>query len=135
MFFSYCWLLYHVIHQLTEELGSLEQIGGTAFNTMVVGYNNVDVNAANKMVLQLGVLTEITAELAGSLSLAAAGRTVEADVFMRVGLYDGWLPHLLCFKVVYLQVPIPLFDLAVQEEGDNIKSRFPILYQVEIVVG
>jgi len=40
------------------------------------------------------VLTETTAELAASLSLAAARRIVEADQFMRAGLYDGWLPHL-----------------------------------------
>jgi len=40
------------------------------------------------------VLTETTAELAASLSLAAARRIVEADEFMRAGLYDGWLPHL-----------------------------------------
>nr|ACJ85449.1 unknown [Medicago truncatula] len=41
-----------------------------------------------------GVLTETTAELAASLTLAAARRIVEADEFMRAGLYDGWLPHL-----------------------------------------
>ncbi|XP_061364134.1 glycerate dehydrogenase HPR, peroxisomal-like [Gastrolobium bilobum] len=41
-----------------------------------------------------GVLTETTAELAASLSLAAARRIVEADEFTRAGLYDGWLPHL-----------------------------------------
>ncbi|MQM03462.1 hypothetical protein Taro_036244 [Colocasia esculenta] len=42
----------------------------------------------------LGVLTETTAELAASLSLAAARRIVEVDQFMRAGLYDGWLPNL-----------------------------------------
>lgn len=41
-----------------------------------------------------GVLTETTAELAASLSLAAARRIVEADEFMRNGKYEGWLPHL-----------------------------------------
>lgn len=47
----------------------------------------------------MGVLTETTAELAGaaSLSVAAARRIVEADEFMRAGLYDGWLPHLYEF--------------------------------------
>jgi len=39
-------------------------------------------------------LTETTAELAAALSLAAARRIVEADAFMRAGLYEGWLPHL-----------------------------------------
>lgn len=113
--------------QLTEEWGevlfsALKRAGGTAFSNMAVGYNNVDVEAANRngiavgntpvssaalcflisrlsywMVIYLhvqGVLTETTAELAASLSLAAARRIVEADQFMRAGLYDGWLPHL-----------------------------------------
>ncbi|KAJ6828135.1 glycerate dehydrogenase [Iris pallida] len=65
---------------------------------MAVGYNNVDVNAATKYGISVGntpgVLTETTAELAASLSLVAARRIVEADQFMRAGLYDGWLPHL-----------------------------------------
>ncbi|KAG2703134.1 hypothetical protein I3760_06G123300 [Carya illinoinensis] len=78
--------------------GVIGQRGGTAFSNMAVGYNNVDVNAADKYGVSVGntpgVLTESTAELAASLSLAAARRMVEADEFMRAGLYDGWLPHL-----------------------------------------
>lgn len=46
-----------------------------------------------------GVLTETTAELAAALSLTAARRIVEADEFMRAGLYDGWLPHLYGLKL------------------------------------
>ncbi|PKA60130.1 Glycerate dehydrogenase [Apostasia shenzhenica] len=92
-----------VIGQLTEDWGevlfsALRKAGGTAFSNMAVGYNNVDVNAANKHGIAVGntpgVLTETTAELAASLSLAAARRIVEADQFMRAGLYEGWLPHL-----------------------------------------
>ncbi|XP_074557408.1 glycerate dehydrogenase HPR, peroxisomal [Curcuma longa] len=92
-----------VIGQLTEDWGeslfsALKRAGGTAFSNMAVGYNNVDVSAANKYGVAVGntpgVLTETTAELAASLSLAAARRIVEADQFMRAGLYDGWLPHL-----------------------------------------
>lgn len=41
-----------------------------------------------------GVLTETTAELAAALTLAAARRVAEADVFMRAGKYEGWLPTL-----------------------------------------
>lgn len=41
-----------------------------------------------------GVLTETTAELAAALTLAAARRVPEADVFMRTGQYKGWLPNL-----------------------------------------
>ncbi len=42
-----------------------------------------------------GVLTETTAELAVSLTFAAARRVVEADRFMRKGLYLGWAPTLM----------------------------------------
>ncbi len=42
-----------------------------------------------------GVLTETTAELALALTFAAARRVVEADRFMRKGLYAGWLPDLM----------------------------------------
>ncbi|KAK4759804.1 hypothetical protein SAY87_022935 [Trapa incisa] len=92
-----------VIGQLTEDWGetlfsALSRAGGKAFSNMAVGYNNVDVNAANKYGVAVGntpgVLTETTAELAASLSVAAARRIVEADEFMRAGRYDGWLPHL-----------------------------------------
>ncbi|XP_073279125.1 glycerate dehydrogenase [Primulina huaijiensis] len=92
-----------VIGQLTEDWGetlfsALSRAGGKAFSNMAVGYNNVDVNAATKYGVAVGntpgVLTETTAELAASLSLAAARRIVEADEFMRAGLYNGWLPHL-----------------------------------------
>ncbi|CAN1276579.1 Glycerate dehydrogenase [Linum perenne] len=72
-----------VIGQLTEDWGetlfsTLSKAGGKAFSNMAVGYNNVDVNAANKYGVAVGntpgVLTETTAELAASLSLAAARR-------------------------------------------------------------
>ncbi|ERN08506.1 hypothetical protein AMTR_s00152p00085890 [Amborella trichopoda] len=88
---------------LTEDWGetlfsALSRAGGSAFSNMAVGFNNVDVKAATKYGVAVGntpgVLTETTAELAAALSLAAARRVVEADMFMRAGLYDGWLPHL-----------------------------------------
>ena len=40
------------------------------------------------------MLTETTAETAAALTLAAARRIAEADVFMRAGRYKGWLPDL-----------------------------------------
>lgn len=92
-----------VIGQLTEEWGdalfsTLKRAGGHAFSNMAVGYNNVDVEAATRNGIAVGntpgVLTETTAELAASLTLAAARRVVEADSFMRAGKYDGWLPTL-----------------------------------------
>jgi glycerate dehydrogenase len=46
------------------------------------------------------VLTETTAETAAALTLAAARRIVEADVFMRAGHYKGWLPTLFVGKLL-----------------------------------
>lgn len=40
------------------------------------------------------MLTETTAELAASLTLAAARRVPEADKYMRAGKFKGWLPTL-----------------------------------------
>ncbi|XP_039006707.1 glycerate dehydrogenase-like [Hibiscus syriacus] len=91
-----------VIGQLTEDRGdtlfaALSRAGGKSFSNMAVGYNNVDVNAANKYGVAVGntpgVLTETTAELAGSLSLAAARRIVEADEFMRADVTSS-IPRL-----------------------------------------
>lgn len=42
-----------------------------------------------------GVLTETTAELAASLTFAAARRIVEGDRYMRKGQYMGWGPTLM----------------------------------------
>ncbi|KAF6134831.1 hypothetical protein GIB67_002232 [Kingdonia uniflora] len=61
----------------------------------VIGQLNEDWGEVLFSALSKGVLTETTVELAASLSLAAARRIVEVDEFMRAGLYDGWLPHLL----------------------------------------
>ena len=91
------------IGQLTEHWGedlfsSLNNAGGTAYSNYAVGYNNVDVKAATRHGLPVGntpgVLTDTTAELAVALAMACARRTVEADRFMRQGLYHGWLPTL-----------------------------------------
>ncbi|KAL4574742.1 hypothetical protein LXL04_021578 [Taraxacum kok-saghyz] len=80
-----------VISQLTEDWGetlflALSKAGGKGFSNMAVGYNNVDVSAATKYGVAVGntpgVLTETTAELAASLSLAASRRIVEADGFV-----------------------------------------------------
>ncbi|KAG2450017.1 hypothetical protein HYH02_000121 [Chlamydomonas schloesseri] len=92
-----------VIGQLTEDWGSelfeaLKQAGGKAYSNYAVGYNNVKVDEATKRGIPVGntpgVLTETTAELAAALTLAAARRVPEADVFMRAGKYKGWLPNL-----------------------------------------
>lgn len=92
-----------VIGQLTEDWGAelfeaLKQAGGTAYSNYAVGFNNVKVDEATKRKIPVGntpgVLTETTAEIAAALTLAAARRVPEADVFMRAGRYKGWLPTL-----------------------------------------
>ena len=92
-----------VLGQLTEPWGdtlfsALAAAGGKVYSNYAVGYNNVDVPAATRHGIPVGntpgVLTETTAELACALTLAAARRVVEADVFMRGGRYKGWLPDL-----------------------------------------
>ena len=53
-----------------------------------------------------GVLTETTAELALSLTFAAARRVVEADRYMRRGLYLGWAPTLMVGQLLQVwQLP------------------------------
>jgi len=92
-----------VVGQLTEDwgaelFGALSRAGGIAYSNYAVGYNNVSVPEATKVGVAVGntpgVLTETTAELACALTLAAARRVPEADVFMRAGRYEGWLPNL-----------------------------------------
>lgn len=92
-----------VIGQLTENWGNplfsaLKKAGGRAYSNYAVGYNNVDVDAATKHGIPVGntpgVLTDTTAEMAVALTFSAARRVAEADVFMRGGNYEGWLPTL-----------------------------------------
>lgn len=92
-----------VVGQLTEDWGTelfeaLKEAGGKAYSNYAVGYNNVVVPEATKRSIAVGntpgVLTETTAELAASLTFAAARRVVEADGFMRAEKYEGWLPDL-----------------------------------------
>lgn len=91
------------IGQLTERwddtlFAALAAAGGRAYSNYAVGYDNVDVAAATARGIPVGntpgVLTDATAEMAVTLTVAAARRVVEADAFMRAGRYDGWLPGL-----------------------------------------
>lgn len=70
-----------------------------------VGYDNIDVAAANERRIQVGntpgVLTETTADLAFALLLAAARRVVEADGFTRSGNWKTWGPMLLLGQDVH----------------------------------
>jgi hydroxypyruvate reductase 1 len=91
------------IGQLTESweddlLAVLSEAGASVYSNYAVGYDNVDVDAATARGIPVGntpgVLTEATAEMAVALTLAAARRIPEADVWMRSGEFGGWLPAL-----------------------------------------
>ena len=95
------------IGQLTEPWGAelfeaLKQAGGRAYSNYAVGFDNVDLAEATARGIAVGntpgVLTETTAEMAVALTFAAARRSGEAEVFLRAGKYDGWLPDLFLGK-------------------------------------
>jgi glyoxylate reductase len=66
---------------------------------MAVGYDNIDVSAAQIRGIHLGhtpgVLTEGTADLAFALLLAAARRIVEGEDYIRAGNWKTWSPKVL----------------------------------------
>ena len=62
-----------------------------------VGYDNVDLEACREREIEVtntpGVLTNATAELALSLTIAAARRAQEAERTLREGAWTGWDPR------------------------------------------
>lgn len=99
-----------VLGQLTEDWGdelfaALKDAGGTAYSNVAVGYNNVDVDAATRHGIPTGntpgVLTETTAQMAVTLTFAAARRTGEAERFLRAGKYKGWLMTLFLGELLW----------------------------------
>jgi hydroxypyruvate reductase 1 len=98
------------IGQLTESWGealfsSLSSAGAAAYSNYAVGYNNVDLAAATANGIPVGntpgVLTETTAEMAVTLTFAAARRTGEAERFLRTGQFEGWLPTLFLGELLW----------------------------------
>lgn len=64
-----------------------------------VGYNNIDLRAANTKKIAVtntpDVLTEATADLTMGLIVSVARRIVEGDKYVRAGRFKGWAPELL----------------------------------------
>jgi hydroxypyruvate reductase 1 len=98
------------IGQLTEDWGdelfaALNAAGATAYSNYAVGYNNVDVDAATRHNIPVGntpgVLTETTAQMAVTLTFAAARRVGESERFLRAGQYQGWLPTLFMGELLW----------------------------------
>jgi len=99
-----------VLGQLTEDwgdelFGALKAAGATAYSNVAVGFNNVDVAAATRHGIPVGntpgVLTETTAQMAVTLTFAAARRTGEAERFLRAGQYKGWLMTLFLGELLW----------------------------------
>ena len=69
------------------------------FANYAVGYNNIDIKAAEKRKIIItntpDVLTNTTAELAWALLFAVSRRIVEADKYTREGKFKMWKPELL----------------------------------------
>ena len=91
------------IGQLTEPWGeelfhALRHAGGRVYSNYAVGFNNVDLDAATRQGIPVGntpgVLTDTTAEMAVTLTFAAARRIGEAERYLTDGKYKGWLPTL-----------------------------------------
>jgi len=65
-------------------------------SNMAVGYNNIDVEAANRRKVMVantpGVLTETTADLTFALLMATARRLFEASDDLRGGRWSTWSP-------------------------------------------
>jgi len=61
-----------------------------------VGFDNIDIDAATARRIPVtntpGVLTDTSADMAFALILAVARRVVEADRFVRAGMWEGWGP-------------------------------------------
>ncbi len=98
------------IGQLTEpwdedRFRALKTAGGRAYSNYAVGYNNVDVTAATRLGIPVGntpgVLTETTAQMAVTLTFAAARRIGEAERYLRAGRYRGWLPSLFLGELLW----------------------------------
>jgi len=98
------------IGQLTEAWGeplfaALEAAGARVFSNYAVGYDNADLESANRHGIAVGntpgVLTETTAEMAVSLTFAAARRIAEGDRYMREGRFRGWRPDLLLGELLW----------------------------------
>ena len=72
---------------------------------MAVGYDNIDVAAANARRIPIGntpgVLTEATADLTWALLMAAARRVAEGDRYVRADRWKSWSPQLLLGRDVY----------------------------------
>ena len=95
-----CLLTDRVDAQLMDAAPNLKVI-----SNMAVGYDNIDVSAANARGIPVGntpgVLTETTADFAFALLMAAARRIPEARQYIRDGQWQTWHPTALTGQDIY----------------------------------
>ncbi len=90
-----CSLTERIDAQLMDAAGSQLKV----ISQIAVGYDNIDIAAAQKRSILVGntpgVLTESTADLAFALLLAAARRLMEGVEYIRAGNWRTWEPKAL----------------------------------------
>ena len=97
-------LLPTVTDPITADVLSAEPLRAKFIGNFGVGYNNIDIDAAQKRGITVtntpGVLTDCTADIAMTLLLSAARRTGEGERHVRSKSWTGWRPtHMLGVKV------------------------------------
>jgi glyoxylate reductase len=88
---------------LTDRIDSdlIATAGGRlrVISQMAVGYDNIDIASATSLGIPVGntpgVLTDTTADFAFALMMAAARRIVEAENYVKAGMWKTWSPTLL----------------------------------------
>ncbi len=79
--------------------------GLKVISNMAVGYDNIDVAAANERGIPVGntpgVLTETTADFAFALLMAVARRIPEAKQYIQAGKWRTWHPTVLSGQDIY----------------------------------
>ena len=103
--------------------------GCQVFANMAVGYNNIDVAAADRLGILVtntpGVLTEATADLTWALILAVSRRVAEGDREMRGGRFPGWGPNYMLGGDVTGSDPRAGRAGADRRRGGRARGRFP----------
>ncbi len=96
----YCMLTDSIDRELLNEATNLKVICNLA-----VGFNNIDIEAANEKGIMVtntpGVLTEATADLTFALLMSTSRRIPEASEFVRTGEWKSWAPMLLTGQDVF----------------------------------
>ncbi|PKG23537.1 2-hydroxyacid dehydrogenase [Niallia nealsonii] len=96
----FCLLTESIDRALMEKAKNLKVI-----SNMAVGYNNIDIQAAEDLGITItntpGVLTETTADLTFALLMSTARRLVEARDYLKNGEWQTWSPMQLTGQDVF----------------------------------